>query len=106
MRLLIVDDDAVFREELSDILRDDGHEVHSAPSVPKAIEELEREDFDAVFSDLKMPRQSGLVLLRDVRQRWPQTLVVMITGFATVETAVDAMKLGAFDYIRKPFTID
>jgi CheY-like chemotaxis protein len=59
-----------------------------------------------VLTDLKMPRQGGLELLRDVRARWPRTFVVMVTGYATVETALDAMKLGAFDYLRKPFRIE
>jgi ActR/RegA family two-component response regulator/DNA-binding HxlR family transcriptional regulator len=106
VRLLIVDDDAVFREELGDLLKDEGHEVSLAPSVPKALELLDQQDLDIVFTDLKMPRQSGMELLKEVRQRWPRVLVVMITGFATVETAVEAMKVGAFDYIRKPFQIN
>jgi CheY-like chemotaxis protein len=106
VRVLVVDDDAVFRDELSDLLRDDHHTVTTAPSVPKALESLEHDEFDVVLTDLKMPRQSGLELLREVRARWPRTLVVMLTGFATVETALDAMKLGAFDYLRKPFRIE
>ncbi len=106
MRLLVVDDDAVFREELGDLLQQDGHQTVDAPSVPKAIEALEREPYDVVFTDLKMPRHSGLELLREVRKRWPRTLVVMVTGFATVETAIEAMKLGAFDYVRKPFHLE
>jgi ActR/RegA family two-component response regulator len=103
LRLLVVDDDRVFREELSSLLRDDGHSVQEAPSVAKAIQELELEEFDVVFTDMKMPRKSGLDLVREVHQRWPRTMLVMITGFATVDTAVEAMKLGAFDYISKPF---
>ena len=106
MRVLVVDDDAVFREELAELLRDDSNAVEIAPSVPKAIAALEHEEFDVILTDLKMPRQSGLDLLREVRNRWPRTLVVMITGYATVETAIEAMKVGAFDYIRKPFRID
>ncbi|MCI4350449.1 MAG: response regulator [Thermoplasmata archaeon] len=106
MRLLVVDDDAVFRQELADLLEQDGHEVGIAPSVPRALEALAVDPPDLVFTDLKMPRHSGLELLREVRGRWPRTLVVMITGFATVDTAVDAMKMGAFDYIQKPFRID
>ena len=106
MRILVVDDDAVFREELADLLRDDGHAVTAVPSVPKALEVLEQDEVDVVLSDLKMPRQSGLELLREVRGRWPRTLVVMLTGYATVETALEAMKNGAFDYVRKPFRID
>ncbi len=106
MRILVVDDDAVFRQELGDLLEADGHEVAIAPSVAKALEELETQDVDVVFTDLKMPRHSGLELLQEVRSRWPQTLVVVITGFATVDTAVEAMKAGAFDYVRKPFKIE
>ncbi len=105
MRLLVVDDDTVFREELSELLEEDGHRVARAPSVQKALEVLEQEEFDLVFTDLKMPRHSGLELLSDVRRRWPRTMVVVVTGFATVETAIEAMKLGAFDYVRKPFQL-
>lgn len=104
MRLLIVDDDPVFREQLGELLEAD-HRVATAASAPKALEALEAEDFDVVFTDLKMPRQNGLELLREVRRRWPSTLVVLVTGFATVETAVAAMKEGAFDYVRKPFQL-
>lgn len=106
MRILVVDDDAIFREELTDLLKEEGHAVQAAPSVAKAVELLEQDEVDVVLSDLKMPRQSGLQLLREVRARWPRTLVVMITGFATVETALESMKLGAFDYVRKPFRIE
>lgn len=106
MRLLVVDDDKVFREELSELLRDDGHSVATEPSVAKALGTLESSEFDVVLTDLKMPRTSGMDLLREVRSRWPRTMVVMITGFATVDTALEAMKAGAFDYIRKPFRIE
>jgi CheY-like chemotaxis protein len=106
VRILVVDDNAVFREELSELLRDDAHTVVTEPSVAKALETLAHAEFDVILTDLKMPRQSGLDLLREVRGRWPRTLVVMITGFATVETALEAMKLGAFDYVRKPFRVE
>lgn len=103
MRILVVDDDAVFREELSTLLSDLGHEVRAVSAGSKAIEALEGAEFDAVFSDVRMPRMNGIELLRQIRERWPRVYVVMITGYATVETAVEAMKLGAFDYLRKPF---
>jgi CheY-like chemotaxis protein len=106
VRILVVDDDAIFRQELAELLTDDGHAVASVPSVAKALEALEAAEYDLVLSDLKMPRQGGLELLREVRNRWPRTLVVMVTGYATVETALEAMKLGAFDYLRKPFRIE
>jgi CheY-like chemotaxis protein len=106
VRLLVVDDDKVFREELGELLRDDGHSVAVESSVAKALEALGASEFDVVLTDLKMPRTSGMELLREVRSRWPRTLVVMITGFATIETALEAMKSGAFDYVRKPFRIE
>ena len=106
VRLLVVDDDAVFREELADLLRDERHEVTTSPSVPKALEELANAEFDAVLTDLKMPRQGGLDLLREIRAHYPTTPVIMVTGFATVETAVAAMKAGAAEYVQKPFKID
>jgi len=100
-----VDDDRVFREELSKLLEEDGQEVVASPSVAKALAELESRDFEVVLTDLKMPRQGGLDLLGEVRHRWPRTLVIVVTGFASVETAVESMKMGAFDYVRKPFEI-
>ncbi len=103
MRLLVIDDDTVFREELSTLLSDWGHQVESVNSAAKALEALSIAEFDAIFSDVRMPRMNGIELLRQVRERWPRVFVVMITGYATVETAVEAMKLGAFDYLRKPF---
>ena len=103
VRVLVVDDDEVFREELQSLLQDEGHEVATAASAPKALTALEEREYDLLFTDLKMPRQSGMSLLKEARARWPRLFVVMITGFATVETAVEAMKFGAFDYIRKPF---
>ena len=102
----MVDDDPVFREELAELLRDDRHDVTVSPSVPKALEELAAAEYDAILSDLKMPRQGGLDLLREVRARYPATPVVVVTGFATVETAVAAMKAGAAEYVQKPFQID
>ena len=103
MRVLVVDDDPVFREAFTDHLEHAGHSVVAEPSATKALERTEAEEFDLVFTDLKMPRQSGLDLLKMLKQRSPRTLVVLVTGFATVPTAVEAMKSGAFDYLTKPF---
>jgi FixJ family two-component response regulator/DNA-binding HxlR family transcriptional regulator len=105
VRLLIVDDDQVFREELSELLTEEGHVVQTASSVPKAIPLLEHDEFEVLLTDLRMPRQGGLELVRIARERWPRMYVVVITGYATVETAVEAMKRGAFDYIQKPFQL-
>jgi CheY-like chemotaxis protein/DNA-binding transcriptional ArsR family regulator len=102
MRILIADDDSEFREELSDLLQQGHHTVTSVPSASAATEALSHDEFDVLFSDIKVGRHSGMDLLAETRQKWPRLLVVMLTGKATVETAVRALQLGAFDYLRKP----
>jgi len=67
---------------------------------------LEEESFDLVLTDLKMPNMDGIEVLGTIKEKWPKTDVVIVTGYQTVETAVKAIKLGAFDYIEKPFTPD
>ncbi|MGA9839957.1 MAG: response regulator [Thermoplasmata archaeon] len=102
----MVDDDSEFREELIALLGDSGHTAKGAGSAVEAVGCLEREEFDVMFTDLRMGRQSGMDLLIQARERWPRLLVVMLTGNATVETAVRALQLGAFDYLRKPVRPD
>jgi ActR/RegA family two-component response regulator/DNA-binding HxlR family transcriptional regulator len=102
MRVLVVDDDPEFREELARLLTDVGHSASGVSSAAQATSALEADEFDVMFTDLKMGRQSGMDLLALARERWPRLLVVMLTAKATVETAVQALQLGAFDYLRKP----
>jgi CheY-like chemotaxis protein/DNA-binding HxlR family transcriptional regulator len=102
MRILIADDDEDFREELTELLELGHHVVTAVPSAGQASAALENGEFDVLFTDIKMGRQSGMDLLAETRQKWPRVLVVMLTGKATVETAVRALQLGAFDYLRKP----
>jgi CheY-like chemotaxis protein/DNA-binding HxlR family transcriptional regulator len=102
MRVLVVDDDSEFRDELTALLSNGGHAVTGVPSVSQATDALEGEEFDVMFSDLRMGRLSGMELLATARERWPRLLVVMLTANATVETAVKALQMGAFDYLRKP----
>ncbi len=106
LRVLVVDDDTVFMEQFAAFLVEEGHAATGAPSTARAVDELERRAFHIVFTDLRMPRHGGIELLREVVRRWPHTLVVVVTGYATVETAVEAMKIGAFDYVQKPFRPD
>lgn len=106
MRVLVVDDDWEFRDELAALLTDKGHTTTGVPSAAMAINALEREEFDIMFTDLKMGRRSGMDLLATARKQWPRLIVVMLTGTVTVETAVQAMQLGAFDYLRKPIHPD
>jgi CheY-like chemotaxis protein len=102
MRVLVVDDDEEIREELTTLLGDGGHAVTGVASAALAITSLEGEEFDVLFTDLKTGRVSGIELLTTVQKRWPRLIVVMLTGNATVESAVQALQLGAFDYLRKP----
>jgi CheY-like chemotaxis protein len=102
MRVLVVDDDSVFREDLSALLGNAGHSATGVASGALALAALEQAEFDVMFTDLKAGRMSGMALLIAARTRWPRLLVVMLTAEATVETAVKSLHLGAFDYLRKP----
>mgnify|MGYP000190006636 CR=1 FL=1 len=102
-RILIVDDQEMMRDSLAATLAREGHEVVAAPDGPAALGRLGSGRFDLMISDLKMPRMSGIELLQEARRIRPDMPVVLMTAFATVATAVEAMKLGAYDYIQKPF---
>ncbi|MFZ0698650.1 MAG: response regulator [Thermoplasmata archaeon] len=102
MRVLIVDDEAESREALADALGKGGHTLAVVSSSTEAIAALEEGEFDVMFSDLKSRRASGMELLTIARERWPRLLVVMLATKGTVETAVQAVQLGAFDYLQKP----
>ena len=103
-RILVVDDEAVIREALRRILEGDGHEVTSVSSGHAALEKIQDESFTLVITDLKMPGMNGIEVLKSIKILQPKVPIIIITGYATVETAVDAIKQGAFDYLSKPFT--
>lgn len=105
-KVLIVDDDAELRSNLSEILKGAGYHIAEAPSGKEAVEEITSKDFDIVLLDLMMPKMSGIDVLKEIKKIKPKIRVIMITAFATVENAVDAIKKGASDYISKPFRID
>ena len=105
-RILVVDDEKVIREILAEFLTLEGYQVASVEDGQKAIEELRLRPYDLVISDLKMPRVSGLQLLEKLATENINVLTVIMTGFGTVETAIEAMKRGAYDYILKPFKVE
>src|SRR5512138_2904182 len=105
-KILIVDDEEVIREGLSRILSDEGNQVALSESGFSAIEKMQKEPFHLVITDLKMPGMNGMEVLRAIRVLQPEVPVIFITGYSTVETAVEAMKNGAFDYLAKPFTAE
>ncbi|HEY3244126.1 MAG TPA: response regulator, partial [Phycisphaerae bacterium] len=104
--ILIVDDEAAMREGLSECLRQDSYDVHTCGDVASAQKLLSERVFDLVITDLVMEPRDGMELLEWVQERRPETAVIMITGYSTVATAVEAMRKGAFDYIAKPFQLD
>jgi len=105
-RILVVDDEKSMRDLLSITLGKEGYEVLTAAGGEPAIETLHRDSVDAVITDLRMPKVDGLQVLRAAKEISPDTAVIVITAVASTETAVEAMKLGAYDYITKPFKLD
>jgi len=105
-RILVVDDEKSMRDLLSITLEKEGYDVLTAAGGEPAIEALHRESVDAVITDLRMPKVDGLQVLRVAKEISPDTAVIVITAVASTETAVEAMKLGAYDYITKPFKLD
>jgi putative nucleotidyltransferase with HDIG domain len=105
-RVLVVDDEKVIREILADFLSMEGFWVRTAEDGHSALQEMSRHPYDLVISDLKMPKMGGLELLEVIHRTNPNVIMVIMTGFGTVETAIDAMKKGAYDYILKPFKVE
>ncbi len=104
--ILVVDDEYSVRDSLGHWFRKDGYEVHEAESATEALQALERQRFDVALVDIKMPGMDGLELQERIHQIDPELAVIMITAFASVETAVRALKQGAFDYVTKPIDPD
>jgi DNA-binding NtrC family response regulator len=105
-KVLIVDDEKEFRTYLSEAVIAAGYETQQAASGREAVDKATDEDFDVVLLDLIMPKMSGSDVLVELRRVSPRSRVIMITAFASIENAVDAIKRGATDYLSKPFKID
>lgn len=105
-RVLVVDDHAHARQSIADVLRHAGHQVECLASAVEALKLLERESFDIVITDLQMPGMNGLEFIHHLERRPHGAQVLMVTAHASVASAVDAMRHGAFDYIEKPFDVD
>jgi len=106
VRVLVVDDERSMQEFLEIFFRREGYEVVTVGDVDAALLALETDDFDVVISDIQMPGRSGLDLLRAGREVAPDAVFVMITAFASTESAIEAMREGAYDYITKPFKVE
>jgi DNA-binding NtrC family response regulator len=103
LSVLIVDDDPLVRETLEEMLEDNGLVAQTAPGGEEALTAMGSSEFDAVLCDIQMPGKDGVVLLPELRELRPATPVILMTGYASIDSAVAAMRAGAFDYITKPF---
>jgi two-component system response regulator PilR (NtrC family) len=105
-KILVVDDDQGMREFLEIMLSREGYRVSTSSDAGKALSRCRKETFDLIITDLKMPKMDGIGFLKEVKQISPETMVILITAYASGETAVTAMKEGAYDYIEKDFAIE
>ena len=106
VRILIVDDDEITREILHDAVDQPSVEIALSTDGMNALDMMAKEAFEILITDLNMPRMNGLTLLREARQLSPQLLTIIITGHGSLESAVQALRHGTFDYIQKPFKIE
>ena len=105
MRILIVDDNTTFLDTMGNILTLDQHEISTATSAEEALELIIKENYDLLLTDLKMGELSGIDLIREIRKRGVNLISIVITGYGSIDSAVEAMKTGAYDYLLKPFEI-
>ncbi len=105
-RILVVDDEEPMRHILSHLLTAAGYDVRAAPSAHSALSEIDASEPDLVLTDVRMPGMTGIELLARIRQRYPDIMVIVMSAYGTLETAIEAVKAGAYDYISKPFRPD
>jgi len=105
MKILVVDDEKNIRRTLTSILEDEGYKVISTENGEEALEILLNEIIDLVFLDVKLPGMDGIEILKRVRKDYPNLDVIMISGHSTIKTAVQAVKLGAYDFLEKPLSL-
>lgn len=103
-RVLVIDDEAIVRVSCKRVLEPQGYEVEVTERGADALRMLQERQFDIVITDLLMPDMDGLEVLKRIKESWPEMPVIIITGYGTVSTAVQAVKLGAYDVVEKPFT--
>ena len=104
--ILVVDDEQGIREVLQDVLSDEGHQVVAVEDGFRCLEVLENETIDLVILDVWLPNMGGIDVLKQIRQRWPDIEVVVISGHANINMAVQAVKIGAFDFLEKPLSLE
>ncbi len=106
IQILIADDDKAFRALLWETLKTPAREIRLAANGREALNILQEKKFDLLITDIRMPEMGGIELLKEAKRLQPHLLVIIITGYASLETAIQALKEGAYDYIRKPFNLE
>ncbi len=105
-KVLVIDDEDIVLKSCHRVLTPEGYDVKTAKTGEDGLKMLEKKPFNIALVDIKMPDMDGIEVLRRIKGKWPQTQVIIITGYSTIATAVSTLKLGAYDYIEKPFTPD
>jgi DNA-binding NtrC family response regulator len=106
MKILVVDDDAIVIKSCRRILEAERFEVTTVPSADEALERIKIYDFDLVVMDVKMPKHDGIFLMREIKKNWPDIPIIVMSGYPTPETIADVVRLGAVQFIPKPFKPD
>ncbi|MEW6213847.1 MAG: response regulator [Nitrospirota bacterium] len=105
-KILVIDDEDIVLISCQRALTSEGYDVKMAKSGIDGLKIIENESFNLALVDIKMPDMDGMEVLRQIKRKWPDTEVIIITGYSTLATAISSIKLGAYDYIEKPFTPD
>jgi two-component system response regulator AtoC len=105
-RVLVVDDEENLRHYLQMVLGEEGYQVETAPDGKAALEKMQHHAWDIILCDIRMPRMDGMALLKEVKEKELEGTIIMMSAYGTVDTAVEAMKIGAYDYVSKPFNAD
>ena len=106
MTILVVDDDVIVIKSCRRILEAEGFEVTTVPSADEALEKIKIYDFDLLVMDVKMPIHDGIFLMREIKKHWPDIPIIVMSGYPTAETIADVVRLGAVQFIPKPFKPD
>ena len=106
MKILVVDDDAIVIKSCRRILEAEGFEVMTVPGADEALEKIKSSEFDLLLMDVKMPKHDGIFLMREIKKNWPDIPIIVMSGYPTPETIADVLKLGATQFIPKPFRPD
>lgn len=105
-KILIVDDEEAVRFFIADALSRAGWQVNEADSGEAALAALSEQSFDVMLLDLRMPGMGGLTVMRQAKERWPEVMIIIMTAYASLDSAIEAVRQGAFDYLRKPCSVD